>query len=137
MQLDELNAAQVDEFHRLQVLPAFQRLQFEVLNVEQVDVLNPPLQGETKNKVQGDGQLKVLKALQFVVQALQLLKKEVVQALQLDPLHVLNVVTDSWLTASPHQLPESVTHSAAPVPLAVSKRSMVTFCFGMSIVASG
>jgi hypothetical protein len=79
----------------------------------------------------------VLYALQFVVQALQLLKNEVVQALQLDPLHVLNVVTDSWLIASPHQLPESVTHSAAPVPLAVSSKSMVTFSLGMSMVASG
>jgi hypothetical protein len=137
MQLDELNAAQVEVFHLLQVRPAFHLLQLVALNDAQVDVLNPPLHGETKNKVQGDGQLKVLKALQFVVQALQLLKKEVVQALQLEPLHVLNVVTDSWLTASPHQLPESVTHNAAPVPLAVSRRSIVTFCLGMSIVASG
>jgi hypothetical protein len=141
IQLDELNAAQVDEFHRLQVLlPAFQRLQFEVLNVEQVEVLKPPLQGEKKKRNEGAPVLKhvgELYALQFVVQALQLLKNEVVQALQLDPLHVLNVVTDSWLTASPHQLPESVTHKAAPVPLAVSSKSMVTFCLGMSMVANG
>ena len=140
LQLEEFHVAQVDAFHRLQVLPAFHRLQLVALFDAHVDVLNPPVQLEKKNRNEGGPLLLqngVLYALQFVVQALQLLKNEVVQALQLDPLHVLNVVTDSWLTASPHQLPESVTHSAAPVPLAVSSKSMVTFCFGMSTVASG
>jgi hypothetical protein len=112
-------------------------LQLVALFDAHVDVLNPPEQLLVKNKNHGEGQDGELNALQLVVQALQLLKNEVVQALQLDPLHVLNVVTDSWLIASPHQLPESVTHSAAPVPFAVSRRSMVTFCLGMSMVANG
>jgi hypothetical protein len=141
LQLEEFHVAQVDAFQRLQVLlPEFQRLQLEVLFDAHVEVLKPPLQLEKKKRKVGAPKLMQkgeLYALQFVVQALQLLNDPVVQALQLEPLHVLNVVTDSWLTAIPHQLPESVTHNAAPVPLAVSSKSMVTFCLGMSMVARG
>jgi hypothetical protein len=53
LQLEEFHVAQVDAFQRLQVLPAFHRLQLVALFDAHVEVLNPPLQLEKKNRNEG------------------------------------------------------------------------------------
>jgi hypothetical protein len=59
-----------------------------------------------------------------------------VKASQFEPVWQLQV-TGAWSIPTAHQLPESVTQSAAEDPWSVPERLMLTFVLGNSIAARG